>query len=137
MTSRNTESFKSIGSRGISTLIRLKESSVTTTGFLFGLWHSKVYLVSACQRNRTNKISSFQSQSHVRLFATPWTAAHQASLSITLSQSLLKLMSIESVMPSNHLTSVVPFSSCLQSFPASGSFPMSHFYTSGGQSIGV
>ena len=40
---------------------------------------------------------------HVRLFATPWTAAHQASLSFTISQSLLKLMSIESVMPSNHL----------------------------------
>ena len=44
-----------------------------------------------------------KSLSHVRLFATPWTAAHQASLSITNSQSLLKLMSIESVMPSNHL----------------------------------
>ena len=48
-------------------------------------------------------ISSVQSLSHVRLFATPWTAAHQASLSITNSLSLLKLMSIESVMPSNHL----------------------------------
>ena len=47
--------------------------------------------------------SSVQSLSHVRLFATPWTAAHQASLSITNSQSLLKLMPIESVMPSNHL----------------------------------
>ena len=47
-------------------------------------------------------ISSVQSLSHVRLFATPWTAARQASLSITNSQSLLKLMSIESVMPSNH-----------------------------------
>ena len=44
-----------------------------------------------------------QSLSHVQLFATPWTAAHQASLSITNSQSLLKLMSIESVMPPNHL----------------------------------
>ena len=44
-----------------------------------------------------------QSLSRVRLFATPWTAARQASLSITISQSLLKLMSIESVMPSNHL----------------------------------
>ena len=44
-----------------------------------------------------------QSLSHVQLFATPWTAAHQASLSITNSWSLLKLMSIESVMPSNHL----------------------------------
>ena len=41
--------------------------------------------------------------SHVRLFSTPWTAARQASLSITISWSLLKLMSIESVMPSNHL----------------------------------
>ena len=48
-------------------------------------------------------ISSVQSLSHVQLFATTWTAACQASLSITNSQSLLKLMSIESVMPSNHL----------------------------------
>ena len=47
--------------------------------------------------------SSVQSLSHVWLFATPWTAAHQASLSITNSWSLLKLMSMESVMPSNHL----------------------------------
>ena len=49
------------------------------------------------------QLSSVQSLSHVRLFATPWTAACQASLSITNSQSLLKLMSIESMMPSNHL----------------------------------
>ena len=48
-------------------------------------------------------ISSVQSFSRVRLFATPWTAARQASLSITNSLSLLRLMSIESVMPSNHL----------------------------------
>ena len=47
--------------------------------------------------------SSVQSLSHVRLFATPWTTAHQAPLSITNSWSLLKLMSIESVMPSNYL----------------------------------
>ena len=54
--------------------------------------------------NITNhQFSSVQSLSCVRLFATPWTAARQASLSITNSQSLLKLMSIESVMPSNHL----------------------------------
>ena len=51
-----------------------------------------------------NKVlSSVQSLSHVQLFVTPWTAARQASLSITNSRSLLKLMSIESVMPSNHL----------------------------------
>ena len=76
------------------------------------------------------------SLSHVRLFATPWTAARQASLSITNSWSLLKLKSIESVMPSNHLILCHPFS-CLQSFPASGSFLMGQLFTSGGQSIGA
>ena len=50
-----------------------------------------------------HEFSSVQSLSHLQLFVTPWTAAHQASLSITNSQSLPKLMSIESVMPSNHL----------------------------------
>ena len=53
------------------------------------------------------------------LTLTPWTAARQASLSFTISRSLLKFMSIESVMPSSISSSVVPFSSCLQSFPAS------------------
>ena len=52
--------------------------------------------------------SSVQSLSHVQLFETPWTAAHQASLSITNSWSLLKIMSIESVMPSNHLILCCP-----------------------------
>ena len=51
---------------------------------------------------------SVQSLSHIRLFVTPWTAARQDSLSITNSQSLLKLMSIESVMPSNHLILCCP-----------------------------
>ena len=58
---------------------------------------------------------------------TPWTAACQASLSITNSWNLLKLMAIESVMPSNHLILCHPLSSCLPSFPASGSFLMSQF----------
>ena len=79
--------------------------------------------------------TSVQLLSCVRLFVTPWTAACQASLSITNSRSLPKLTSIELVMPSNHLISIVAFSSCLQSFPASGSFPMSHFFTSGDQSM--
>ena len=52
---------------------------------------------------KDSQFSSVQSLSHVQIFATPWTAACQASLSITNSQSLLKLMSIESVMPSNYL----------------------------------
>ena len=81
--------------------------------------------------------SSVQSLSHVQLFVTPWTAARQASLSITNPWSLLRLMSIETVMPSNHLISTVPFSSHLQSFLASGSFPMSQFFTTGCQRIGV
>ena len=51
----------------------------------------------------TTQFSSVQSLSCIQLFVSPWTAAHQASLSITNSRSLLKLMSIESVMPSNHL----------------------------------
>ena len=80
---------------------------------------------------------SVQSLRHVRLFATPWTAAHQASLSITNSQSLLILMSIESVMPSNHLILCWPLFLPHSSFLASGSFPMSQFFASGGQSIGV
>ena len=62
-------------------------------------------------------------------FATPWTAALQASLSFTISWNLLKLTSISS--------SVTPFSSCLQSFPSSGSFPVSWLFASGGQSVGA
>ena len=63
---------------------------------------------------------SVQSLSRVRLFATPWTAARQASLSITIAQSLLKLMSIELVMPSNHLTLCHPLLSLLlpSTFPS-------------------
>ena len=103
--------------------------------------------------------SSVQSLSHVQFFATPWTAARQASLTITNSPSRLRLISqvgdaIQSSYPlsspsppafnlSQHqghpiiLSSVIPFSSCLQSFPASGSFPMSQLFAWGGQSTGV
>ena len=70
-------------------------------------------------------------------FATSWTAARQASLSITNSQSSLKLMSIESVMPSNHLTLCHPLCLLHSIFPSIRSFQMSQFFTSGGQSIGV
>ena len=94
-------------------------------------------LINAVYNQSTLQFSSVQSLSHVRLFVTPWTTAHQASLSITNSRSLPKPMSIVSVMPSNHLILCRPFSSCPQSFPASGSFPMSQLSTSGGQSTGV
>ena len=81
--------------------------------------------------------SSVQSHSRVQLFVTPWTAVRQASLSIANSWSLPKLMSIESVMPSNHLILCRSLLLPLQSFPASRSFQMSQFFASGGQSIRV
>ena len=62
-----------------------------------------LYHTWACTHINRKQLSSVQLHSHVRLFATPWFAARQASLSITNSQSLLKLMSIESVLPSSHL----------------------------------
>ena len=61
---------------------------------------------------------SVQSLSHVRFFVTPWTAARQASLSLTISQSLLKPMSIKSVMPSNHLILCHPLLLLLSIFPS-------------------
>ena len=61
---------------------------------------------------------SVQSLTRVRLFATPWTVAHQASLSFTNSQNLLKLTSIESVMPSNHLILCCPLLHLLSIFPS-------------------
>ena len=84
------------------------------------------------------QFSSVQSLCRVWLFATPWTAACQASLSITKSRSLLKLMSIELVMPSSHLLLYRPLL-LLPPVPHSirDSFPMSQFFAWGSQSIGV
>ena len=81
--------------------------------------------------------SSVQSLSHVRLCVTPWTAARQASLSITNSRSLCKPMSIELVMPSSHLILCHPLLLLPSIFPSIRSFQMSQLFTSGGQSIGV
>ena len=96
---------------------------------------TKCHCVEPTQWN--SQLSSVQSLSHVRLFATPWTAARQASLSIIDSQSLLKLSPSSQWCHTAISSSVVPFSSCLQSFQASGSFPVSQFFASGDQSIGV
>ena len=87
--------------------------------------------------HKTYQFSPLQSLSRVWRFLTPWISACQASLSITNLWSLLKLMSIESVMPSNHLILCCPLLLRLQSFPASGSFPMRQLFALGGQSIGV
>ena len=81
--------------------------------------------------------SLVQSLSHVQLFVTPYPAARQSFLSITNSWSLFKLMSIELMMPSNHLILCCPLLLLTSVFPASGSFPMSQFFTSDGQSFEV
>ena len=84
-----------------------------------------------------NGISSVQSLSRVRLFATPWIAACQDSLSITNSLSSLRLMSIESVMPSSHLILCHPLLLLPPIPPSIRVFPMSQLFTWGGQSTGV
>ena len=81
---------------------------------------------------RMNLTIVVQSLSHVLLFETPWT-----SLSSSISQSLLKIMSTESVMPSNHLILGCLLLLCFQSFPASGFSPVNQLFPSGGQSIGA
>ena len=87
-------------------------------------------------RHSPNHISCCWVTQHVWLFATPWTAAHQASLSLTISWSLPKFLPIESVMPSNHFSLCRPLLS-FQSFPPLGSFPMSRPFTSGDKRIGA
>ena len=83
------------------------------------------------------QFSSVQSLSRVRLFAAPWIAARQASLSITNSWSSLRLTSIESVMPSSHLILCCPLLLLTQFLPASESFLMSQLFAWGGQSTGL
>ena len=83
------------------------------------------------------QFSSVQSLSCAQFFATPWTASPEASLSITNSWSLLKLCPSRWWCHPTILSTVTPFSSHLQSFPASGSFQMSQFFASGDQSIGI
>ena len=98
-------------------------------GFLYQPWDSDF------QSSFFNVV--VQLLSCVRVFVNPWTAACQASLSFTICWSLLKLMSIESMMPSNHLILCGPLPLLHSASPASGSFPMSWLFTSSGQSIGV
>ena len=83
------------------------------------------------------QFSSVQSLSRVRLFATPWIAASQTSLSITNSGVHSDSCPSSQWCHPAILSSVIPFSSCPQSLPASGSFPMSQLYAWGGQSTGV
>ena len=106
------------------------------------IWWARTHTASSHMehtiRHPILTLSSVQSsQSVYPTLRDPMNWAYQASLSITNSQSSLKLMSIESVMPSSHLILCRPFSSCPQSLPASESFPMSQLCAWGGQSTGV
>ena len=100
---------------------------------LWSHWSRKALGFRACALH----FSSVHLFSCVQLFVILWTAAHQASLSVTNSRSLLKLMSIESVMPSNRLILCHLLLLPSSIFPSIGFFQMSQFFTSGGQSIGV
>ena len=101
-------------------------------------WHSLLSDLNEWMLDSLLSISpSVQLLSCVWLLVTPWTAARQACLSFTISCSLLKLMSIESVMPSNHLVLCDPLLPLPSIFPSIRSSPMSQFFGSGGQSIGV
>ena len=89
------------------------------------------------QYSRKTVFSSVQLFSRVRLFATPWIAAHQVSLPITNSGAYSNSYPLNWWCHPIMSSSVVPFSSRLQAFLASGSFPVSQFFPSGGQSTGV
>ena len=96
-----------------------------------------MYTDQFCLKKTKTYIVVVQSLSHVQLFETPQTAACQSSLSFTISQSLLKSMSLSQWCCLNISSSAAPFSFCLQFFPASGSFLTSRLFASGGQSIGA
>ena len=119
--------------------------------FCTGIWPLNFYFPShfppeffkitsqyfTCWALTLNQFSSVQLLTCVQLFVTPWTAAHQASLSITNSWSLLSLMSIESVMPSNHLILCHSLLLLPSIFLSIRVFSNQSVLASGGQSIGV
>ena len=119
------------------------ETVETVANFILG--GSKITVAGDCSheikrclllgRKAMTNLSSVQLLSHVWLFETPWTAALQASLSITNSRSLLRLMSVESVMPSNHLIFCHPLLLLPSIYRSIRVF--FQFFASGGQSIGA
>ena len=96
-----------------------------------------IYMATESTMVRVIWLTPYLLFSYVQLIATPWTASLQVSLSFTVSQSLLRLMCIESVMPANHLILCRPLFLLPSIFPSSRVFPMSRFFAWSGQSIGV
>ena len=118
----------SLQSKGLSRVFSNTTAQKYRCSAFFMVQLSHLYMTTG------KTISSVQSLSCVQLFVTPWTAACQASLSFTISWSLLKLTSIETVMPSNYFVLCRPLLLLLSVFPRSGSFLKSQFFTSGDQS---
>ena len=111
--------------------------TVTTSYHVEGLNGTELVKQSLPLKNDSIPPVLVQPLRHVQLFAAQWAVVRQASLSSTISQDLLKLMSTGEMMDSTVSSSVTPFFSWPQSFPASGSFPVSQLFKSGGQSIGA
>ena len=108
-------------------------SGLLTTCGLYSHWSLNLQFSSHLVVLIPLLFSSVQLLSRVWLFATPWTAAGQSSLSFTNSWSLLKLMSIESVMPTNHLILCHPLLLLPSIFPSISSFPVNQLFTSDGK----
>ena len=115
----------------------LRQNKCARNGECFKTTTNKYLLIFSIQHHQSIQFSSVQSLSCVQLFVTPWTAACQASLSITNSQSPPKHKSIESVVPSNHLILCCPLLLLPSIFPRIGVFSNDQLFTSGGQSIGA
>ena len=98
-------------------------------------WGQCLWKISSCPLTPVPVLVVVELPSHVQLFATPWTASHQASLSLTNLQSWPKFMSINWWCHPTILSSITLVSFYLQSFPTSGSFPVSWLFASGDQSI--
>ena len=99
---------KNMTSKYVKQKLTKMQGEITKLQLELGIWILLSQWIEQVYRESLGTFSSVQSLSHVRLFVTPWIAARQASLSITNSQSSLKLMSIESVIPSSHLILCCP-----------------------------
>ena len=111
-------------------LVVIRKRMYSLNYFLHGADRYWKFLLKQQEQKWDHLFIVLQLLSCVQLFATPWTAAHQVSLSFTTSNSC----PLSQWRHPTTSSSVVPFSSCPQSFPASGSFPMSQLFASGGQS---
>ena len=130
--------LQSMGSQRVGHDLVTTNNNNKSSCYLFSIWFiCSLFLFPCFFFLDSVQFSSVQSLICVRLFATPWTAACQASLSITNSGVYSNSCPSSQWCHPAISSSVVPFSSCPQSLPASGSFPMSQLFTSSGQSIGV